>query len=74
MGDDITGYQLFSNEIRVSKEEQEREGLVIDEEFAVENVTEDPLEFHELSLDDGENDVEPQSQLDDEVIEELADE
>ena len=33
MGEDLTGFQLFSNEVAYTKDQQEKEGIVIDEEF-----------------------------------------
>lgn len=52
MGEDLTGFQLFGNEVSITKDDLENEGIVIDEEFAVETNTEEPLEYHDLSLDE----------------------
>jgi hypothetical protein len=30
MGEDLTGFQLFGNEVSISKDEEEGEGIVID--------------------------------------------
>lgn len=62
MGEDLTGFQLFGNEVSITKDELEKEGINIDEkieDFAVENNTEEPLEYHDLSLNE-ENDVVPE--------------